>query len=217
MKQKVLPRLIFLSLIVLLTGICFMTAMAQDDSDENSFSDFIAKLKADQTIPDLPGEIISYGSYERSLANTGYWDAIPLLEADQFVIGAKFKIESGIRTPNGLNSGCGFFFNTAPGGSQFLMASVRMDGNAYLKGESTRSSLSYGSFNYSSPSNYKEGEMMLVYAGNRAEFYLDGEFILSQSNLPVMGNMVGLGILSGAYSDFGTRCTFDDIQVYTWE
>ena len=214
MKHTFFIRLFLFCLIIPLAGISFWTAMAQDEADI-PFSDFIQQLKTEGTIPDTDGSMIC--SYEMNLAKSGYWEGIPLLEADQFVISAKFKMNTSTKSVDIMNAGCGFFFNTISGGSQYLMASARMDGNIYLQGYRNYTRLSYGNYYFASPSFDKEGKMTLIFDGSRATLYLNNQRMLSRGDIPAIGNTVGLSILSGTYYDFGNGCSFDEIYVYTWE
>ena len=216
MKHSLFTRLFLLCLILPLAGLSFRTVQAQDEADV-PFSEFIKQLKTDGIIPNTDGTITSYGSYEKNIAKFGYWEGIPLLEADHFVISAKFKMNASTKSTDVMNAGCGFFFDTLSGGSQYMMVSARMDGNAYLQGYRNYTKLSYGNYLYGSASTDQEGSMTLVFNGSRATFYINGRNILSRGDLPVIGNSVGLSILSGTNYDFGTGCSFDEINVYTWE
>ena len=216
MKHTAFIRLFLFCLIISLAGISFRTGMAQDETDI-SFSDFIQQLKTEGTIPNTDGKMISFGSYEMNLAKSGYWEGIPLLESDHFVISAKFKMNTSTKSVDIMNAGCGFFFNTISGGSQYLMASARMDGNIYLQGYRNYTRLSYGNYYFASPSFDKEGKMTLIFDGSRATLYLNNQRMLSRGDIPAIGNTVGLSILSGTYFDFGNGCSFDEINVYTWE
>ena len=195
MRHTVFLKLFLFCLIIPLPGISFCKAMAQDESDI-PFSDFIQQLKTEGTIPNTDGNIITFGNYEMNLAKYGYWEGIPLLEANHFVISTKFKMNASAKSVDPLNAGCGFFFDALSGGSQYMLVSTRMDGNIYLQGYRNYTKLSYGNYYFESPSLDKEGRMTLVFDGSRAIFYLNNERMLSRGDIPTIGNTVGLSILS---------------------
>ena len=141
----------------------------------------------------------------------------PLMEADHFVISANLEWFSANMTPNSVTNGCGFFFGGSNGSNDHLMVSLRGDGNLYFSGQRNYTVLSYGKISFSLPSRTGEADLCLIVDGNKSTVYLNGEQFLQRSELPVTGDVLGLAVLSGTFMDYGTKCLFDNIQIFTWE
>lgn len=194
----------------------FSVAFAYTESD-SAFASMISSFSEKGLIPETNGKFLSLGDYKGSLANMGYSSMIPLMDADHFVISADLEWFSANMTPNSVTNGCGFFFGAANGTYDHLMVSLRGDGNLYFTGYRNYTVLSYGKYSIALPSRTGSGELCLIVDGKSATVYLNGEQFLQQSGLSVAGNIFGLAVLSGTYQDYGTRCLFSNIHVYTWE
>lgn len=221
MMSKSRGRSILIALLILMILICPGITAAQDDDYDDpkeAFAGLIDTLKAEETVPAVTGHFVSLGDYEDTYTNMSNCLVIPLLEAEHFVFSADLAWTSAIMTPDSQVSGCGVVFSAAEDSTNHLLASLRMDGNFYMTGLRTYGeALMYGKVPFSRPSREGAAKLTLVVDGNNVTAYVNGSRVLRRSNVPMMGNQVGLAILSGTNYDFGTRCTFSDMMLYTWE
>ncbi len=204
--------LIMLSLLIM----NFRNAFADTETD-TAFADMISSFAEDGLIPGTIGNYLSLGDYEDSNSNMGYSAMIPLMEAEHFVISAKMDWFSANMTPSSVTNGCGFFFSAADETNDHLMVSVRGDGNVYFSGQRNYTVLSYGRTYYGLPSRAGSADLCLIVDGSNVTVYLNGKLFQKQSELPISGNIFGLAVLSGTFQDYGTKCTFGNIHVFTWE
>ena len=215
-RQSAILQL-FLSLCVLMTlGIMDISGARGEDGKEESFHDLIEQLKLENSIPQENGRFLFLGDYADSYANMGYLSAVQLWEAERFVFSSKISWESGFQTPDTMTSGCGVFFNAASDSGDHLMVSVRMDGNLHISGSRSYSYLSYVRIPWQNPSVEGEAELSVIVDGKELSVYINGQKMWQRGDMPVMGDAAGLAVLSGTNLDFGTRCSFTDISIYTW-
>ena len=218
-RSSVFYRLSF----VLLAVVCFCLlisgvemAFAQSDSADEAFQSLLDRLSSDRVIPNVDGETTYWGDYEDEWAQIGWYQWITFEHSNRFVFSANVSWDSASETPNNFESGCGVLFNEGNSNTNHLLASVRMDGLVYFSGFRNSNYLSYGTYKYGRPSIKGSADLVLVVDNDRATVYLNGERVVRKADLPVMGDGVGLTTLSGTNRDFGTRCTWKDIYVYTW-
>ena len=208
-------RLILLLLSAVLFVLSFLSAQAAEE--EGSFSELIEQFVQEGIIPDVGGRFLTFSDFEDSFRNMGYFQATPLFEAEHFVLSSKIAWTSANQAPNAMTSGCGILFNAASGSSDHLLLSFRMDGNIYLTGYKNYRSLSYGKYAYAIPSSSGETQVTLVVDGERAVVYVKDQPVMQRSDLTEIGDRVGFAVLAGTFQDFGTRCSFSDINVYVWD
>ena len=208
-----------LTAVFLISGSLFGIMAADGDTadPELAFEGKIADLEEKAMIPLASGTYISLGDYEDSLAQMGYVRKIPLMEAENFVLSVHLTWSSGSRTPDTQTSGCGIIFNAEEGSADHMIVSVRMNGAVYITGLKRYTELSYGKYYYGLPNVEGSADLLMIVNDRKVSVYLNETFIGSGTDFPEIGNEIGLGILSGTYQDFGTRCKFEDIRLYTWE
>ncbi len=219
MKQEsFLPiRFYCLSLIILVCMMVFSTSAAiADESGRDAFDKLLNKLYEDGNIPSMNGTVISYDTYVDDLAEMGFYQLTPLGESERFVISVHISWTSATKTPNPMNSGCGLFFQSEYGTSNHLMVSLRMDGGLYFSGSRYNKPLSFVRRPYIVAGPEGEADFVLISNGEHMKLFIDGEEVITKDDLPVMGNVFGLAVLSGTNKDFGIRCTGNDMFVYTW-
>ena len=183
---------------------------------EEAFDKTLETLKIDGKIPSGNGIKTYWGDYEDEWAQIGWYQWTVFENLNRFVFSANVSWDSGSDKPNNFQSGCGLIFNSGSGNSNHLMASIRMDGLIYFTGMRGYNDLSYGTYSYGKPSIKGNADFVIVVDNDQATIYVDGQRIVQKANLPVMGDEIGLCTLSGTNKDFGTRCTWKDIYVYTW-
>ena len=208
---------IFLFLLVLIILAVFPNESAMaEDAGRAEFEKLLQDLYDNGTIPTTNGNVISYGDYVDEMAEMGYFRLTPLGESQRFVFSVHFNWESATRTPNLMNSGCGLFFQGEQGTNNHLLYSLRMDGIFYFSGYKGNKTLSFIRTPYSMPTVEGEADLVAVVNGAQVKLYLDGKEVFSKDDLPVMGDLYGVAVLSGTNKDYGIRCTGKNMFVYTW-
>lgn len=207
------------NIILLAAGLMIITLMNRPVyADKTEFLETLSNLEKSGIIPWTDeGQLISYGSFSDSYTNMGVAKYYTITEADHYVLSSKISWLSATNTPNGSVSGCGLILGAGPDAGNYLMASIRMNGYLYFNGKKLDQGLSYGQQFIQNPSIQGEATMTLVVNGSSVSIYLNGNQILSNNNVILPGNGLGFSILSGTNKDFGTRCTFDEIFLYTWQ
>ena len=218
-RKNAIILLCFLTMVLGISGSLCGIASAEDDQGETgmTFADQIGALEAEGLIPATSGTYLYLGDYEDSLAQLGYLRKIPLMEAENFAASVHLSWESGSRIPDTQTAGCGIIFNSSDGSNDYMMASVRMDGMVYISGSRNYSKLSYGKFYYGLPAVEGSADLLVIVNDHTVSVFLDGNNLAVVPDFLPMGNEIGLGILSGTYQDFGTRCKFEDICFYIWQ
>ena len=193
------------------------TALADiPEEADQAFDDMLTKLRKDGVLSSTDGTSTYWGDYTDEWAQIGWYQWVTFEHAERFVFSANVSWESASQTPNNFESGCGLMFNIGNGNSNHMLASIRMDGMIYFNGVRNNNYLSYGTYRYGKNSIKGSADFVVVDDRDRATVYVDGERIVRKADLPVMGDGIGLSTLSGTNKDFGTRCTWKDIFVYTW-
>ena len=195
----------------------FTSAYSSVFADETEFLNTLQQLEENGTIPLSEGQITSYGDFFDNYTNMGTAKYYTITEADHFVLSSKISWLSAFSAPNGAVSGCGFIFGAGSDAKNYLMASIRMNGNIYFNGFNNGNRLSYGQQYVTTPSIQGEGYLTLVVEGSSVSIYFKGNQIFNRSDVVIPGNSLGFAILSGTNKDFGTQCTFEDIFLYTWQ
>lgn len=186
-------------------------------ADQGEFDAFLQELRGQLLIPDAGGKITSYSSFEDSLTKMGYYEWFPFAASSNFVLSAHVDWLSASNAPNGAVSGCGVVFGADAAANNHIMVSLRMDGYLYVTGMKNYGRLSYAKNFISNPSMMGSADIRVVLNDARLTIYLNGQKVEPSYNVAVIGPDIGFAVLSGTNKDFGTRCTWDDIFLYTWE
>ena len=177
----------------------------------------ISMLMKDNVIPKREGMIISLGDFDDLCLTYNKYQITPLLEAKHFVFYSNLAWSSTTDKTDFLKSGCGVVMHYSPETNDSIVMSLRMDGNIYFDGIKNLKSFSLGSYYFQPQALEDTVELLVVVDGDKSVVYIDGSRIVTKANLPVMGSYFGLCSISGAYqSNAGTRCTFNDMFLYTW-
>lgn len=185
-------------------------------ADITSFNDLLEQLKNEDMIPRERGKVTSFGEFEDEFNIMGQYQWFPILNSDNFVLSANISWLSSLPATNGSISGCGVVFGANPESKDHLMASVRMDGHVYLSGNSSGTPLRFFDYFFGYPTIQGEVNFVLVVNGDKASAYINGERLGTRGALVTYGNSIGLATLSGTNYEFGTRCSWKDIYIYSW-
>lgn len=211
-------------LYAVLAAVCLIFAFAAPhtvladipEEADQAFDDMLTKLRKDGVLSSTDGTSTYWGDYTDEWAQIGWYQWITFEHAERFVFSANVSWDSASQTPNNFESGCGLMFNIGNGNSNHMMAAIRMDGMIDFSGIRNNNYLSYGTYRYGKNSIKGSADYVVVVDRDRATVYVNGERIVRKADLPVMGDGIGLCTLSGTNKDFGTRCIWKDIFVYTW-
>ena len=188
-----------------------------DAAKDAEFNDLVDSLREEGVIPRVRGSVTYFGNFEDNSANMGYSQWFTITEAENFVLKGKLTWTSASTTPSFVYAGCGVVFGADPATGNHLLLSVRMDGFVYMSGTKGQTPLSYGRYYYGNPWWEGSADIMLVLNGDTASFYMNGQRMFAVPGVLIQGNGVGPAALSGTYSDFGTRCTWEDLYLFSWE
>ncbi len=207
-------------IVLFLVSVCVFTsfdlALSESNTDE-LFMGRISMLMKDNAIPKRKGTIISLGDFDDYCTTYGNIQITPLLETQHFVFFSNLTWASTTEKTDVLKSGCGIVMHYMPETKESVVISLRMDGNIYFDGMKNYRSFNLGSYYFRKQALEHTVELLVVVDGERAIVYIDGNRIVTKANLPVTGSYFGLCSISGAYQpDYGTRCTFNDMFIYTW-
>lgn len=138
-------------------------------------------------------------------------------KSNRFAIAFTVTMDSASRTPNTWESGCGLTWSYRDNdyGCTELVAKAMMDGNIYIQGWENCSYLSYGKYYYGSPSTRKTLDLAFVVNGDKMNVYLGQQRIVRKVDLPILGSSIGFITSSGTNLDYGVRCNYTNIFIYT--
>lgn len=208
-----LKKIVYLTTIV----IFFLSGgLISASADTLAFNDLLEQLKNDEMIPRERGKVISFGEFEDEFGIMGHYQWFPIMNAENFVLSANISWLSSLPATNGSLAGCGFVFGSDPSGKDHLMASVRMDGHVYLSGISGGNQMKFMDYFFGYPTIQGEVNFVLVVNGDKASTYINGERLGTRNALAYYGDAIGFATLSGTNYQFGTRCNWKDIYLYSW-
>ncbi len=178
----------------------------------------ILELETDGHLSSTAGTYYRVDDFSRTWAQINWYRWWTIGHApENFVIRSDVAWESGSDTANWWNSGCGFIFR-AQDEDNHLRAFLALDGsvrfNSVVNGNWGRLGEGYvGKLDI--PRG--EGEIMLVVQDNLISFFFNGDRIFRQSYSALDSGELALTLASGTNKDFGTRCTFTNIDLYELE
>ncbi len=139
-------------------------------------------------------------------------------KSNRFAIAFTVTMESASRSTNTWESGCGLTWSYVDDdeGRTELVAQAMMDGNIYIRGWDYSNYLSYGKYYYGTPSTSKTIDLAFVVNYDKLNVYLGKQRICRKVGLPTFGSTLGFLTSSGTNMDYGVRCNYRNIYVYTW-
>ncbi|MBQ6343270.1 MAG: hypothetical protein IJI41_09125 [Anaerolineaceae bacterium] len=186
-------------------------------ADIMAFNELIEQLKTEEVIPRGRGRIQSFGSFEDEYPVMSLYQWFPVTNAERFVFSANVSWLSAFQAPTANLAGCGLVFGADPETHNHLMASVRMDGHLYLSGNDFGKALNYIDYFFGYPTISGSVNLTVIETGEKVITYIDGVRLGTRSDMLPFGNALGFSVLSGTNLDFGTKCNWSDVYLYTWE
>lgn len=141
---------------------------------------------------------------------------IALQNIKNFVVKATISWETASPTPEWNFTGCGFIFRMND--YDYMQASIYADGLTRVVGRKGIKPLTYGRSFYDlhSPSGTKD--VVLSVSDYQLTMMVDGRIVMKRTPLATaLPGDFGFYTGSGTNYDFGTRCTFSNVEVYTWD
>lgn len=182
----------------------------------DAFQSLLEKLNKDGMIPDLEGQTSYYGGHTEEKAEMDSIEWHNFTKAERFVFSANVTWASAAERPNVYFSGCSLAFNVDDKDEDCVNASLRMDGMLYFDAVRYGNYIDFGKYYYAPGSINGAADFTVIVDQDRAAVYVNGQRIVRKAGLPVMGDNIGLSIYSGTNKDFGIRCDWKDIFLYTW-
>jgi hypothetical protein len=175
----------------------------------------ILELEADGHLSSTVGTYYRLDDFSQTWAQINWYQWWGTGHApDNFVVRSDVEWESGSDTANWWNSGCGYIFRVQDTDNH-LRAFLALDGsvrfNSVVNGNWGRLGEGYVA-NLDIPRG--QGELMLVVQDNMISFFFNGERVYRQSYSALDSGELALTLASGTNKDFGTRCTFTNIDLY---
>lgn len=209
-------RIFFILIAVFLLSAVVQVCGAASTYNYRNFETLISQLKSDWLIPNTKGEFHTFDDQTYSYAEINWYQWWTFDEARNFVLSMDLSWRSASQTPNNFNSGCGLVFREVDN-FNFLFASLRMDGNLYVKGERNGKDLSYGTFYYGRPSLEATHNFTVIANEDNVRVLMDGRVL---ANIREVSNnrtgSLGFAVSSGTNKDWGTWCQFANVNYYTW-
>lgn len=186
-------------------------------ADITEFNELIEQFKTEEVIPRGRGRIQSFGSFEDEYPVMGSYQWFPVTTAERFVFSANISWQSAFQAPTASLAGCGLVFGADPETGDHLMASVRMDGHAYLSGNSFNKTRNYIDYFFGYPTISGNVTLTVIETGEKVITYINGTRLGTRSDMVPFGNALGFSVLSGTNMGFGTKCNWSDIYLYIWD
>jgi hypothetical protein len=137
---------------------------------------------------------------------------------NDFVVHTSISWESAGKGANIATSGCGFVFWVDEEGENYYVAFLALDGNANLFRMQDGRLIRIGR-GYYGKIDYMKGsaEMTVIAEGKKIQIFVNDEKVFSRDNQKVFEGNIAYTLLSGINTDFGTRCTFADTDIWSLE
>lgn len=174
------------------------------------------KLAYDRLVSSAAGKYYSVQDFTGEWAKLAYYHWWPLnRKPTNFAIRADVNWETAIPNANPSKAGCGFVFHEN-GPDNLHLSFLSMDGYVrnYRMEKRVISDLKAnyaGKFDYPADS----AKIMLVVDYQWITFFVDGKQILRFKDDHLNGGGLAFAVASGSNNSFGTRCTFQNVEL--WE
>jgi hypothetical protein len=180
--------------------------------------ELVQELHADGHLSTTEGTFHRIPDFEESWAQINWYQWWPTgFKPADFVIQADASWDSASTTANWYTSGCGFVFRE-DGVPNHYLAYLGLDGYVYFT-RTVKSDSSFLGRSYYGRVDTPSGEahIMLVVEDNKFTFFVNGERVHTRTDQGLVSGNLALTLLSGINTDFGTRCTMTDIELWVIE
>jgi hypothetical protein len=184
-------------------------------SESAAMEELVQKLFDEKTISSKDGKYFRLEDFIKDWAQLySYRTWLTDLTPTNFVIQADMEWDSGSKTPNISDSGCGFVYHSSENShlSTFIMMDGKVKTYRLFKGGLSPLNNGYvGKFKI--PSD--KAHLVLVVDKQWITTIVNDKQISHFQETKLQGGNLGLAIDSGTNKDFGTRCTITNIEL--WE
>ena len=194
------------------------SSAGQDDyyEGEEEFISILDALVADNVIPD-DGSYYAQGDFEDEWAQIDWYQWHTFDSVKNFVFSATVSWTSAHERPNTASAGCGIVFREQDY-NNLLSVALKMDGYAHLEGYRYGNLLYYPYYQYGSAQIKGTHQFVVVANGGVVTVYVDGEQAARWNSVAISDEgYIGLATMSGTNKDFGTRCEWKNIYLYSWD
>ena len=145
------------------------------------------------------------------------WEYLADLEITDFVIRAKITWKSASDTPQWADSGCGFVFREQDTDNH-MKANFALDGSVYITGIRNSNWLSYGKKSFDRHSTSGTAYFTLAASGGDVTVMIDDSIVHEARNVALTDpGYLAFVVVSGTNKGFGTRCEFEEIELFVIE
>lgn len=226
MRKSVFLLLLFLCIVFLMPA---GLAAAQDESVSldtdtkdisDEFIDIVDYLYEDEgLISTNVGDYYFVDDYTDEWAQMYWyqWSYLTDMEIADFVIRAKITWKSASDTPQWADSGCGFVFREQDADNH-LKANLALDGNVYINGARNANWLSYGTKSFDRHSTSGSAYFTLAASGSDVTVMIDDSIVHQARNVAMTDpGYLAFVVVSGTNKGFGTRCEFEEVEIFVIE
>jgi hypothetical protein len=179
--------------------------------------EWVQKLFNEGISTTTEGKYFRVPDFNQSVAQLGqgfYWDSG--FSANNFLLSASVALSSGSDKANWQDSSCGFIFGEE-NNRNYDLADVAMDGNIYMWNCRGGSCKAMAVKKYGPPMipNGKADVTLMVFE-KHIHFYVDGQEIVSATDLRYVEGNIAYLMRSGTNKDFGTRCQMTNIGLWMY-
>lgn len=188
---------------------------AQATAQAQGMADAVQSLAQQGVLNNSSGTYYWMEDFTQNWAQIGWyqWWSTGLAPTN-FVIRAHTEWESGSRTANWYESGCGFVFREEDEDNHYMIF-LALDGNVYLKGYVDGKYREFGKGYYGKVDFAKgSADVMLAVEGDNITYFVNGEKVLQRKNNELKSGDLALTLMSGTNKDFGMRCRMSDIEIW---
>jgi hypothetical protein len=186
------------------------------DPREEDMKKEVQVLAGQKLVSSSKGTYYRVQDFTGEWAKLGYYHWWPLnRKPTNFAIKADVNWESAVPLGNPSKSGCGFVFHEN-GASDLHISFLSLDGYSrnYRTEKNVISDLKgnyAGKFNYTAD----KATIMLVVDYQWITFFVNGKQVVRFQDDRLDGGGLAFAVASGSNNDFGTRCTFQNVDL--WE
>ncbi|MGC1375041.1 MAG: hypothetical protein WA821_02390 [Anaerolineales bacterium] len=182
-------------------------------------ADFTAKVEEYQKagyISTTDGAYIYLASYSNSMAKINYffWDTIPLVSPDNFIITSNIRWDSASSAAD--SSGCGYVFRIQGNNDNYVLY-LSLKGYVEMASYVSNRWKSMGRGTFGKPAQNGQAKLTLIVEDNQFRVLVNDTLIKTFTGLQgkLTTGKLAYTVLSGTNKSFGTSCKFDNTELWT--